>query len=111
MASAAERADTIEEGVLAQVVLGQRLLQQEEVELVELPQQLRVGEGVCRVGIRLEHHLRTELAADRPDRLDVPARLDLDLDPRVALGEVAGDGGQQGVHRVVDADRHPGCHR
>ncbi len=54
-----------------------------------------VGQRVGGVGVDLQEHVVAEPLAHGPHRLDVPARLDLELDPEVALGEVAGDGVEQ----------------
>ena len=88
-------------GVPEQVVLGQRLLDQQQVELVEAGEVLGVLAGVGGVGVDLQRHVRADHPADLGDRLDVPARLDLQLDAHVAVVDVAGDGGQQ----LVDASR------
>ena len=73
------------------VLLVERLLDQQQVERVEPGEVPRVGEGVRRVGVDLEQHVVAEALADGAHRLDVPAGLDLELDPHVALGEVAAD--------------------
>src|SRR5919108_1914874 len=51
-------------------------------------------------------HTGTPCAAHRPHRLDVPARLDLELDPAIALVEVAADSLQKFGDRRMDADGH-----
>ena len=51
--------------------------------------------------------LVAEALADRAHRLDVPAGLDLQLDPQVALGEVAVDGVEQLPAPSPDADARP----
>ena len=104
MAAAADCAETIDSsrhtgvrmlprqvGVAQHVLLVERLLDQQQVERVEPGQVPRVGQGVRRVGVDLQQHVVAEPLADRPHRLDVPARLDLQLDPDVALVEVAAD--------------------
>ena len=82
-------------GVAEHVLLVQRLLDQQQVEGVEPRQVPRVGERVRRVRVDLQQHVVAEPLADRAHRLDVPARLDLQLDPDVALVEVAADGVEQ----------------
>jgi hypothetical protein len=78
MASAADRADTIDSSrqtgvrrisqrrVPAQVVLGQRLLDQEQTEIVEARQVPCIREPVRRVGVDLER----DVAEPRPHRGD-----------------------------------------
>ena len=116
MASAAARAETIDSsrqtgvrsagqlGVAAQVVLRQRLLDQQQAEVVEPGEVAGVGEAVGGVGVDLEQHVVAEALADGAHRLDVPAGLDLELDPQVAVGEVAGDGVEQRRRPSGDAD-------
>ena len=66
-----------------------------------------VGEGVGGVGVHLQRNVGAEPVPHRGDRLDVPARADLQLDPHVALVEIAGHGVERRRDRVVDADRDP----
>ena len=66
---------------------------------------LRVRQRVRGVGVDLKRHVSKALA-DGADRLNVPARLDLQLDAAVALVEVAGHGLQELGDGAVDADRH-----
>ena len=91
-------------GMSADVVLGQRLLDQEQVELVELRQLRSVGQGVGGVGVDLQEDLR-EALANRADRLDVVPGLDLELDAAVALREIAADDLDELGRILVDADR------
>ena len=60
--------------------------------------------GVGGVGVDLQGHIGSDQVADGGDRLEVEAGLDLQLDADVAVVEVAGDRGQQGVDGRVDAD-------
>ena len=73
---------------------GQRLLDQQQVELVELREPIGIAAGVGSVRIDLEQDV-SEPLAHRADRLDVLAGLDLELDPAVAVGEVALDGAER----------------
>ncbi len=87
----------------ADVFFRQRLLDQQQVELVELREPVGIAAGVGSVRVDLEEDVAEPLA-DRADRLDVLPGLDLELDPAVALFEVALDGAEQIVHVFVDAD-------
>ena len=89
------------------VVLGQRLLDQQQVEVVESPEVGAVGAAVGGVGVDLERGVGADQVADGGHLLDVVARLDLQLDPYVAVVDVPLHGGEQLVDRVVDADAHP----
>ena len=88
----------------ADVLFRQRLLDQQQVELVELREPLAIEAGVCGVRIYLEEDV-SESFADRAHGLEVLSRLDFELDPAVALFEVALDSAQELVHVLVDADR------
>ena len=57
------------------------------------------------VGVDLQQDVVAESLAHRRDRLEVPARLDLQLDPHVARVEIALDRVEQFADRVHDADR------
>ena len=91
-------------GVSEQVVLGQRLLDQQQVEAVELREVLDVPARVRRVRVDLERHVGTDQLTHRGDRFDVEAGLDLQLDADVAVVEVTLDRCEQGVDRRMDAD-------
>ena len=82
-------------GVAEDVFLGHRLLDQEEVELVEPAEVLDVGPVVGGVGVDLEAHLGADQLPDQPHRFEVPARLDLQLDPGVAVVDIALHLGEQ----------------
>ena len=93
--------------VIADVVVLERLLDHHQVEAVERGEVVGIGERVR--GVRVDHQRNVaEARADRLDRRDVPARLDLDLDAAVAGVELLPDLGRQLVERVLDADRHAG---
>ena len=72
------------------VLLFERLLVQQEVELVQLGQVGGVRPLVRLVRVRLQGDVGPALA-NGGDRFDVPAGLDLQLDAPVALVDVAGD--------------------
>ena len=91
----------------AQVVLRQRLLDEQQVVRVEPRELAGVSQRVGGVGVDLQGDV-TEPLADRGDRCDVPARLDLELDPQVTLRQVGVDRVEQLRHGVHDADADPG---
>ena len=72
------------------VVVRQRLLDQEQVEIVERLERRQVVERVSRVGIDLKRDRGKSLANPAHD-VDIPARRDLELDSPVAFLEVARD--------------------
>jgi hypothetical protein len=96
------RDDLRQRGMPAQVLLRQRLLDQQQAELVQLRKPVGIAARVGRVRIDLEENVSEPFA----DRLDVLPGLDLQLDPAVTLFEVALDGAEKIVHALVDADRH-----
>ena len=69
-----------------------------------------VSQRVGRVGVHLERHV-AEALAHRPHGLDVPARLDLQLDPTIALVEISANPSDQLGDRSVNADRYAAIHR
>ena len=87
------------------VVLVQRLLDQQQVELVQLAEGRRVGERVGAVGVDLQRHFGPALA-DSADHVHVPAGLDLELDAAIPLGDVLGHPVEQRIERRLDADAH-----
>ncbi len=87
------------------VLLLERLLDEEQVEGVELGEVPGVAEGVRRVRVDLQKHVVPEPLPHGAHRLDVPARLDLQLDPDVARVQVAVDDVEQLRDAVEDADR------
>ncbi len=94
-----------EPGVADDVVLGQRLFDQEQVVVVEPAEMGAVGAPVRRVGVDLERRVRSDEFAHGGDLLDVGARLDLQLDAHVAVVQVPLHRRQQVVGGVVDARR------
>ena len=81
-----------------QVVLVQRLLDQQQVEVVEPGEVLDGVAAVRLVRVHLQRDVGPTVPA-RPQRLDVPARLDLQLDPPVARVDVPLDLVQQRLDR------------
>ncbi len=91
------------------LILRERLLDEEQVELVELRKMLRVRQLIGGVGVDLQRNI-AESVSHGPHRLDVPARLDLELDTAIAGIEVAAHGCQQLRDRAVDSNRDPAVH-
>jgi hypothetical protein len=79
---------TGEEGVVTQIVLSKRLLDQQQVEGIELAQVRGVDEPVGAIRIYLQRDIAKALA-HCTDGLDVPAWLDLELDAHVTLVDIA----------------------
>jgi hypothetical protein len=94
-------------GVVDQVAGSQRLLQHQQPELVELGKVGGIIERVGAVGIRHQRDLRVALADSRHGR-HVPARLDFDLDPTIALRQLGPDIVEQLVDGRLDPDADPG---
>ena len=84
-----------------QVVLWQRLLDEQQAELVELGEVLEVLASVRRVRVHLQRDVGPALAY-LARRLDVPPRLDLQLDPAIAGLDVLLDLCEQRPHPVRD---------
>ena len=76
--------------MIGHIVVVERLLDHHQAERVELRQMIGVVDRVRRIRV---HHQRdrAEARAQRLDRVHVPSRLDLDLDPAIAGGELAFD--------------------
>ena len=91
--------------VIDQVVLGERLLDHQQVEGVERGERGRVRQPVGGVGVDHQRQRRPAFA-DAGDDLGVPARLDLDLHALVAGLALDGDAIEQRLDRRLDADRH-----
>ena len=88
------REPPLQDRVLVDVAVGQRLLDHGQAELVELRQVVGVRQGVVAVGVDHERQLR-EALADGAHPVDVLAALDLHLDPVVAGGDRLVDRGEQ----------------
>ena len=97
--------------VLSQVVLGQRLFDQQQIERVQPAQHPGIGQRVGRVGVDLQQDQLAEPLPDGLHRRDVPAGFDLQLDPDVAVGQVVAHHVEQGGDRRLDADRDAGRYR
>ena len=84
------------------VVVGERLLDQEQAEIVERLERRQVVERVGRIRIDLKRDRGIAVANPAHD-VDIPARRDLELDAPVAFVEVAGDQVQQGFDAALDS--------
>ena len=99
----------LELGVVKNVIVGQRLLNQQQVELVQQGQMVSVFEMVDAVGVDLQLEVRPSLAHGAC-RLDVPARLDLELDARIALIKIRTHPLQQRIDIRLDANADADLH-
>ena len=72
-----------------------------------LPKERLVRERIGAVCVHHERHVRVALSHP-PYDIDIPARLNLDLDPSVATGEFGSDLLKKLFHRVLNTDRHSG---
>ena len=97
--------------MVEELLFGERLLDEQQTELVEAFQLVAMLDSVGSVGVHLKRNALTELLPHRSDRLDVPARLDLELDALVTVCEVARDGSEKSGDRFVDADGHSAVDR
>jgi hypothetical protein len=96
--------------VAEQVLLVQRLFDQQQVERVQPGQVPRIRDCVRRIRVDLQQHLVAEPLAHCGNRLHIPPGLDLQLDPHVALVEIPVHGVDQTIDRVHDPDRHATRH-
>jgi hypothetical protein len=81
-------------GVVPEVVGSEGLFDHEQVVGIESLERLHISQAVGAVGVGLEHDVRIFLA-DGGASGGVPARLDLELDPLIALIEVPPDPGDE----------------
>src|SRR5439155_26287200 len=71
--------------VIEHVIIGQRLLKHRQFEFIESLEERQITERVRR--IRVAHELNLWKAfTDAPDNIDIPTRLDLDLDALISGG-------------------------
>ena len=91
--------------VIHHIVVIERLLDQQQVERIEPREQRRVVERVGGVGVDLQRDV-AERRAHALDGVEVPARLDLDLDALIAGRQLLLDLLHQLIERILDADRH-----
>ena len=94
----------------ADVVLGEWLLDQQQVVIVESPQVIEVEQRVRGVRVDLEQGIRCQKFAHRGHRLEVPPGFDLELDAAIALGNVESDLVEQRGDRRGDAHRDAAVH-
>jgi hypothetical protein len=86
------------------LLLGERLLEEDEVERVELGEVGRIGQAVRAVRVHLQGEVVAEALAHGGDRLDVPTGGDLQLDAQVALVEMTFDDLEELVDGPGDPD-------
>src|ERR1700680_2203852 len=92
------------------LVLGQWLLDEQEVERIELGEMLCVRKRIRGIGVHLERDVAKSIA-HRTNGFDIPTRHYLQLDAPVALFQVTAHGHEQVGNRAVDADRHAAIDR
>ena len=92
--------------VVPHVVVVQWLLDHHQIEAVEFGEERFVLKGVGAVRVHHERHVGVALP-NPPHHLEVPSRLDLDLDPPIAPGQLASDPVEEFLHGVLNADRDP----
>src|SRR5258705_8406985 len=90
-----------------EIVPGERLLDHQEPELVELHEAIAVVERVGIVRVRHERRGRTERLPSRPDVVDIRAGLDLDLHLVIGLRQRLACFRDQRLGRGLDAERDP----
>ena len=90
--------------VRAEVVVGQGLLDEQQVERVEGAEQIGASASRYEPLASTWSGTVAEPLAERGDRFDVPSRSDLELDPAVAGVEIPADLVEQVGDRVGDAD-------
>ena len=93
--------------VVYDVVVGQGLLDQQEVESVEVRQMFSVIQRVDAVGVNLKPQVGPSFAY-RPRRGEIPPRFNLELDPLVARCNITRHDTQQAVEVRLhpNADAH-----
>ncbi len=93
----------LQHGVKVEVVRPQRLLDHEQLELIEAGQMVGVPQAVGGVGIAAQQNIRPALA-NCFEHLHVPTRLALQLDSLITLGERRLYFFHQLFERRLDAD-------
>src|SRR5438093_1330433 len=97
----------LERRVIRDVVVVEWLLDHHQIERIEPGKVIAVVDRVCRVCIDHQRY-RPELMPNRRDGVDVPSRLDFDLDSPVAGGELGRYVRLEIAQRTLDADRDAG---
>ena len=87
------------------IVVVERLLNEQQLEGIEPGEHRGIFERVGGVGIDLQWNLPERLA-HALDGVEIPSRLDLDLDALIAGGQLLLDLAHQLIERILDADRH-----
>ena len=94
----------LQHGVIGNIVVVERLLDHHQSESIQPREVIGVGQRVRGVGIHHQRN-RSEPVPHGPHRVDVPTRLDLDLDSPVSGGALAVHFRRQLVERILNADR------
>src|SRR6266404_4037362 len=90
--------------MLEDVVVPERLLDHQQIKVIELAQVIEVSGTIRRVGIAAQQNLRPPLANFR-EHFHIPARFYLYLDPLVTRGQLSLDLLQQVFVRVLNTYR------
>ncbi len=91
------------------VVLAERLLYHEKVEVIQSLQEVYIRELVRRVGVHHEHDVR-KLLANSPYQLNILTRLDLYLYPAVSFLQVTIDLLEQSLYARLHANAYSHVH-
>ena len=92
-------------GVTEHIFFVNWLFNEQQIELIQALQKVEVVARVCGVCVNLEQQVVTKLFANHLHRLIIPARLNLELDAHIALGQIAGDEALKFIHAVHDSNR------
>src|SRR5579863_2661426 len=91
--------------MVVDVVVPQRLLDHQQVELVEFPEMLDFVQGISGVGVTTEYDVRPA-RTNTFQHLQVPARFHLHLDATIAGRELSLNLVEKLVDRILNADRN-----
>ena len=100
----------LQPGMVADVVVVQRLFDHHEIVSVECLQMFCIGQMVGAVGVDHEGHV-AEPRPDQVDRLNVPPRFDFDLDAPVAGSPLDLHALDELIERILNAYRNTGFDR
>jgi hypothetical protein len=91
--------------VVDDIVPRQRLLDHQQLELVQPLEEVNISQRVSGIGVTHQDN-RRETVSHFPHNIQVPARLDLDLDTLIAGGDLFLDFREQFSDGVLDANRN-----
>ena len=93
----------LQKAVLVDVIVRKRLLNHQQIELIQLRQMLGICDCVIAVGIEHQQDIG-ELGSHRPRHFDIPAALNLQLDAPVTLFQAIAHDRHRRFQRWLDAD-------